>query len=275
MNRISLVLAAALAVCASHAEGATLAIAADAQGVVVPLPAGNDAASLIVELDDYDVTAVVKIADGTLTLSARGLALEPGEHHLRVLVMRPNGDIDTLMELLLDVARSAETTHTQSLNVLLGSSARIAEGPDEDFAGLGRDAYRGVLQWSAERDSANWALRGNVDALYDSVTTNAPDGNVWQAPGYLLQAERRFESGSVSLGLGDDPIALGNLLFSGYIRRGLRLDLDAFDQRARVQAFTLNSEPVTSFDADLVPTGDSGSVRGGYAVLEPVFAHPE
>jgi hypothetical protein len=275
MNRISLALAAALALCATVASGATLTISADAEAVAVPLPAGNAAATLIVELDDYDVTAVVEIADDSLTLSARGLALEPGEHRLRVLVTRPNGDIDTLIEILLEVARSAAATHTQSLNVLLGGSARIAEGPDEDFAGFERDAYRGALQWGAERDSARWALRGNVDALYDSATTNAPDGNVWQAPGYLLQAARRFDTGSISLGLGDDPIALGNLLFSSYIRRGLRLDLDAFDQRARVQAFTLNSEPVTSFDADLVPTGDTGSVRGGYAVFAPVSAHPE
>lgn len=256
------------------AEGGALTIDAAAESVAIALPAGSTG-TLLVEIDGYDVTAVVRIEAGTLNLPARGLALTAGGHQLRVLAARDNGDIDTLLDRTLDVAGRAEVSRHQTWDVLLGSGWRVAQHPDEEFAGVDRDEHRAVLQWSGERDSSSWALRGNASAAYDDVTLNAPDGNVWQLPGYLLEAERRFASGSVGLALGDDPIQLGNLLFSAYSRRGLRLDARALHDHVQVQGFTLNSEPQTRLDADVVPASASGSVQGGYAVVSPITAHPE
>jgi hypothetical protein len=256
------------------AEGGAVSIDAAAETVAIALPAGAQG-SLLVEIDGYDVTAVVRIDAGTLTLPARGLALAPGEHRLRVLAARDNGDIDTLLERTLEVAGPVAAGGYQTWDVLLGSGWRVTQHPDEDFAGVERGEHRATLQWSGERDGAAWALRGNASALYDSVTLNAPGGNVWQSPGYLLQAERRIGAGSVGLALGDDAIPLGNLLFSAYSRRGLRVDANALHDRVRLQAFTLNSEPETRLDADVVPASDTGSVQGGYAVVAPIAAHPE
>jgi hypothetical protein len=266
--------AVTLACAARSVLATTLDVAADTESVSVTLPPTAEAA-LIVEIDGYDVTAVVRIEFGILIVPTRGLALAPGEHRLRVLVSQPGGDIDTILDQVLEVAGSSAASQSQSLNVLLGSQWRVAEHPDEDFAGTNRAEHRATLHWNAERESSEWALRGAVDALYDSVTVNSPGGSVWQAPDYLLQAERRFETGSVGVGLGDDPIALGNLLFSGFSRRGLRVDLHALDERVQMQAFTLNSEPVTAFDAEVIPHQSAGGVQGGFAAIAPLPAHPE
>ena len=260
------------------ATNASDAIAVDAESATISLPLAQqpaDAAPLIVEIDGYDVTAVVHIEGNVLTVPARGLALEAGEHPLRVLVSRANGDIDTLYETTLRVAGSRESTGTQTWDVLLGSAWRVAEHTGEDFAGASRSQQRATLQWNAEHDSERWNASGAASALYDSVTTNSPDGRVWQAPGYLLQAGRKFSGGSAALALGDDSIALGNLLFGSYSRRGLSFSVNALDERVSFQAFTLNSEAETRLDADLVPTADTGSVQGGYAVAAPIPNHPE
>ncbi|MEO8062438.1 MAG: hypothetical protein ABI821_06800 [Pseudomonadota bacterium] len=261
--------------CAVTGMSVTSLAATSDESAVFTLPAMAEPAPLIVELDGYDVTAVIHIEGSVLTVPTRGLALEAGEHPLRVLVSRANGDIDTLLETSLRVAGSRESTGTQTWDVLLGSAWRVAEHTGEDFAGAGRSQQRATLQWNAELDSQRWIAAGAANVLYDSVTTNSPDGSVWQAPGYLLQAGRKFSGGSAALALGDDSIALGNLLFGSYSRRGLSFSLNALDERVSFQAFTLNSEAETRLDAAVVPTGDTGSVQGGYAVAAPFPHHPE
>jgi len=90
----------------SASGGTAPAIGADAEMLAIELPA-DAAGTLLVEIDGYDVTAVVHIDAGVLNVPTRGLALAPGEHALRVLVSRDNGDIDTLLERTLAVGRVA------------------------------------------------------------------------------------------------------------------------------------------------------------------------
>jgi hypothetical protein len=66
-----------------------------------------------------------------------------------------------------------------------------------------------------------------------------------------------------------------NLVFSSFVRRGLRIEAGGLDERLSAQAFTLHSDPVTSFDARLAPYDTGGSVVGAHADLAPLARHPD
>ncbi|HEU4780224.1 MAG TPA: hypothetical protein VFS58_10120, partial [Steroidobacteraceae bacterium] len=83
------------------------------------------------------------------------------------------------------------------------------------------------------------------------------------------------ESGHVALGIGDDEMLPNNLVFSGFVRRGLRLEASGLDERLNAQAFTLHTDPVTSFDAKLAPYDTGSSVLGAHTDIAPFARHPE
>ncbi|HEU4529928.1 MAG TPA: hypothetical protein VFR59_02035 [Steroidobacteraceae bacterium] len=271
---IALAVAAAIAGCgAGPVRADTIPLPAGRDEVLVPLPDGAGAGEIIVELDGYDVTALVERTDGGLLLPARGLDLEPGAHELRLLATNASGDIDTLAEHVLDV-RIVERTSRARSNLLLGSIYRIDEDPAEDFAGVRKDDQRALLEVDAEVAQAQWALRAAGGAIYDSARETSPENALWSSPAYELQAERTFDQGAASVTLGDDRLPFANLLFNDFARRGLRADASALGNLLRAQAFTLYSDPRTRLE-DVLPSGEEERAMGGYATISPLARHPQ
>lgn len=259
------------------ARAETVRVLATDASVVVALPANAPAPgnTLQIELDGYDVTAVSTVADGNLTIPLPGLALTPGEHYLLVLAAGADGDVDTLAEHTLDVyQRAGRREASQQWNLLLSNNYRFAQHPDAAFDGTSRSAGNGALQWAGKFDGGTWIASGGLDLLYDSASPSMPGQKRMQMPAIELRVGRRIGSGSVGLAFGDGAVNPGSLIFSGFDRRGLRLEASALDQRFTAQAFTLHPDPVTNFDADVPPFDSSSNVVGAQTVLAPFSLHP-
>ena len=260
------------------ARADVLAVLSSAEELRVALPpeAVANGVTVQVELDGYDIGAVSPNVDGSVRIPLANLGLTPGEHQLRILVVNDSGDIDTLAEHTLDVyQRQGVRAAAQQWSVLLGSQYRIAQHPDEAFEGAGRASSSAVTQWQAEYDSGTWTAGGSFQTLFDSNRMPGSEESRWQLPALNLRAGRRFESGHMALGLGDDESLPNNLIFSGFVRRGLRLEAGGLGDRLNAQAFTLHTDPVTSFDANLVPYDTGASVVGLHTDLAPFARHPD
>lgn len=250
------------------------------ESVSVPLPAdwngGEPGATLLLELDGYDVAAISRIVDGHVEIPLAGLALEPGAHQLVVLAARANGDIDTVAEHTLDVyAREGVRASAQSSSVLLGTRYRAADHPDAAFDGTARSQQRAALRWSGEIDRSSWVAGGEIDLLFDDDRGAVFDGDRWQMPTVRLRVGRQFAHGRVMLAFGDTDAAENNLIFGNFQRRGLSVAAEALDGRLAAQTFTLHAEPVTSFDAQVPPFDDDQAVLGAHATLAPLAGDPD
>lgn len=261
-----------------EANAAVIPVIASDETLQVALPSEGAApgATLQFELDGYDIAAVVQVADDVVSIPVATLGLTPGEHTLRILAAQENGDLDTLAEHTLDVyQREGVRAAAQEWNVLLGSQYRIAQHPDEAFEGAGRGSNTALAEWQGDYDRGTWIAGGAIQAIYDSNRAAGSGESRWQLPALNLRAGRRFESGHVALGLGDDEMLPDNLVFSGFVRRGLRLEASALNERLSAQVFTLHADPVTSFDARLAPYDTGSSVVGAHADLAPFALHPD
>ncbi|HEY6125136.1 MAG TPA: hypothetical protein VIV63_10820, partial [Steroidobacteraceae bacterium] len=244
----------------------------------VALPPGAIApgATLQLELDAYDIGAVASVADGRISIPVATLGLTAGEHTLRILSASENGDIDTLAEHTLDVyQRPGVRASTQTWNVLLGSQYRLAQDPDEAFDGSDRGSSTAALQWNAATDRGTWIASGSFDTFYNSDRGIGSEQPLWQLPALQLKAGRKFDSGHVAIAMGDNETLPGNLVFSNFNRRGLRLEAGGLDERFRAQAFTLHADPVTQLDAPLVPDDSEDGVLGAYSEIAPFARHPD
>jgi len=262
----------------ADAAAAVIPVLASDETLQVTLPSSADAqgATLQFELDGYDIAAVVQVAGDVVSIPVATLGLTTGEHTLHIIAARENGDLDTLAEHTLDVyQREGVRSATQHWAVLLGSQYRIAQDPDEAFEGSDRASNTALARWQGDYEGGTWIAGGAFDALYDSNRTLGSEPSLWQLPAFKLRAGRRFESGHVALGLGDDETLPTNLVFSGFNRRGLRLEASGLNERLSAQAFTLHADPVTSFDAKLVPYDTGSSVVGAHTDIAPLARHPE
>ncbi len=244
--------------------------------VSVPLPqmpAEHD--RLLIELDGYDVSAISQVADGRVDIPLEGLALDPGQHVLLILSTRENGDIDTVAEHTLDVyAREGVRSSSTNWNLLLSNDYRVAEHPDDLYAGQSRSHHNGALQWAAETDRGTWVAGGALDLLFDSDRATSPEGERWQMPAVDLRVGRRFTHGQLALAFGDREAADGNLIASSFHRRGLRLEARALEDRITAETFTLHADPITRLDADVTPFDNDSSAVGAHASLAPLSRHP-
>lgn len=267
---------ASLSMLASVAQADTIRVLTSESTVAIPLPAAVPVGSTLqVELDGYDITAVVATADGRLTLPLPSLPLTPGEHALRILSANAEGDIETLAEHTLDVyQRAGRREAAQQWNLLLSDNYRFAQHPDEGNADP-HNTGNGALQWAGKFDVGTWVAESGLNLLYDSTTPTFPGQKRLQLPALDLRVTRRLGSGSLGLAFGDGEVTSGSLIFSGFDRRGLRLEASALDERFTAQAFTLHADPVTNLDADLPPFDTDSSVVGAQANISPFSRHPD
>ncbi len=255
---------------AARADDLTVVVGTEPFSVPWPSGAVIDGGEFVVELDGYDVTAVVAVSTAQLLLPVQQLALEPGRHDLRVTRMNA-GEATVILEHVLDVYQrpGVRRSHSQ-WNALLSSGWQVDEYPGA--GDIDRSHTEGTLQLDGAYETASWLATDTLSALY---SPGVPGTRSWQLPGYELRAERRIGGAKLGLALGDDALLLDNLLFSGFSRRGLRADFAALEQRLQAQLFTLHTDPVTTADVDVVPLDADTSMLGGFVSVAPFAAHPD
>lgn len=238
------------------------------------LPWGETApgGEILVELDGYDITSVVTMDAQGLTLPLASLGLEPRQHALRVTRTDEAGTASVLAEHVLDVfQRPGVRQASRQWNVLLSNAWRVAEHPAK--SGGDSNQSDATLQSGGVYETSTWRLQDSLSALWSAQAAGGLEE--WQLPGYELLLERRIGGSRLGLALGDDAVPVESLLFSGFSRRGLRAQFDALEQRVRMQAFTLHTDPVTQADVDVVPLDAADSMVGGFASVAPFARHPD
>jgi len=269
-----------------------------------PLAAGDQ---LAVELDGYDVTALLSCTGGDCQL-ALPVPLAGGSHPLRAMIFYDNGDIATVLEARVQVAGSAidgagaaedeqpgapDTTATDSpgapvsgaakmavqqrFSALFSSGYRLDEQQPDNYHGISRQASNGGLSYQGAGESADWRWDAQLDAMYDSLSENNPGSDEWVLPNYRLAASRGSGLSRQGLALGTYNVARDDLLFSAYQRRGVVMSLgDDFDSPLKLDVFGLQSEPITGYQDRLAyPQSPQERTSGGLLTLTPWQDEPQ
>lgn len=266
-----------------------------------PLAAGDQ---LAVELDGYDVTALLSCAAGDCQLTLP-VPLSAGTHPLRAMIFYDNGDIATVLEARVEVAggegsnaageqgaapgpalndapaaavrNASAMVVRQSVNALFSSGYRLDEKQPSNYRGIPRLASNGGLSYRGSGEGSNWRWDAELDAIYDSLSENNPDGDQWVLPNYRLAASRGNGLGRQGLALGTYNLARENLLFSAYQRRGAVVSVgDDVDSPLKLDVFALQSEPITGYKSRLgYPSNAQERSSGALLTLSPWQDEPQ
>ena len=267
----------------------------------VPLAEGDQ---LAVELDGYDVTALLSCTAGDCQL-ALPVPLSAGMHPLRAMIFYDNGDIATVLEARVHVAGgdssesleepgllpehmpddtvapslgNGSTMHVrQSISALFSSGYRLAEKQPDNYRGIPRLASNGGLSYRGSGESPDWRWDAELDAIYDSLSANNPDGDQWVLPNYRLAASRGTGLGRQGVALGTYNLARENLLFSAYQRRGAVVSVgDEVGSPLKLDVFALQSEPVTGYKNRLgYPNNPQERSSGALLTFSPWQDEPQ
>ncbi|MET1079836.1 MAG: hypothetical protein ABWY06_17630 [Pseudomonas sp.] len=269
---------------------------------------------LAVELDGYDVTALISRRETELQLDLP-TPLGGGQHPLLVLVFYGNGDVATLLDATLEVAAaedaavpgvaapaegsagvepaaaaatredltqplippSSSPQATHQLQALLSNSYRLDQSLPDGYPGSSPYASNGGLSYRGQGGGADWQWQGELDALYDNLGGIDPDGAEWQLPHYRLAASQGNGWQRRGMALGTYNVTREDLLFSAYQRRGAVATLGDPEQGPLLlDVFGLQSEPQTSYQHRLgYPREAAERSSGGVLTLTPLRDDPQ
>lgn len=265
---------------------------------------------LAVELDGYDVTALISRSDAAFLLDLSG-PLGEGSHPLLVMVFHADGNVATLLEaevqvgaaplpeggaapqgevaaadelvgpLPADAGEAAQVgsspAHRYTLYGLLSNSYRVDEKDAASYPDTPRYASNGGLSYRGEGGGGDWQWQAEVDALYDNLSENNPTGNEWELPNYRLAATRGSGLQRQGVALGNYGVLREDLLFSAYQRRGAVVTLgDALEGPLQLDVFGLQSEPLTDYNRRLgFPQSGSERSSGGLLTFTPLQDDPQ
>lgn len=231
---------------------------------------------LAVELDGYDVTALLSRRDSEITLDLP-TPLAEGSHPLLVLVFYADGNVATLLDTRVEVAQSAVaaavqpavqdgvdpessgqaeleqpvqqgTPYRYSFYGLLSNNYRIDERTPSSYQGIPRYATNGAASYRGQGGGTDWQWQAELDAMYDNLSENNPTGYEWELPNYRMALSRGAGTDRQALALGNYNVFREDMLFSAYQRRGVAVSLgDEFNGPLQVDVFGLQSEPLTVY----------------------------
>lgn len=274
---------------------------------------------LAVELDGYDVSALISRSDSDFLLDMPS-PLADGSHPLLVLVFYANGNVATLLEASVEVAAgsapqasdeaaaapdpgtdttavlaaepasaeaatavdayapdAAPLAHRYTLYGLLSNNYRVDEKDAANYPDSPRYASNGGISYRGEGAGADWQWQGELDALYDNLSENNPNGYEWELPNYRLAASRGTGLSRQGLALGTYNVLREDLMFSAYQRRGVALTLgDALSSPLQLEVFGLQSEPLTDYRRRLgYPQSSEERSAGGLLTFTPLQENPQ
>lgn len=272
MKRLCWLLVACSALVPIAEAQSAVAILADSPGSFsLELPAAafsSEGASIAVDVNGYDVTPFSQLKASTLTVALH-TPLSPGQYALSVLLFLADGGAEVLLDATLEVA--APEGMQWSAGVLLQTSYRAAEGPQEAFEGIAHGNAKGSLSHESELVAGAWQLGSALDLIYDRDNPAVPAGEEWLLPKVELLATHRGNATTTSFLAGDVAVLQENLLFSRFQRRGARLASAANSGRIDLQAFSLVSAPDNLIKADhLLPTDNNNRSDGLAASMQLV-----
>jgi hypothetical protein len=265
------------------ASAANWAIQPPAQGSLSPtgslsvgIPSDLTAAqlaSLAIEIDQIDVTALARIGGGSIVY-APPQPLIPGAHELRVveyaggrLIARGHWNFTVQAPGQAGPARGWSVKGSVDLT----ASERIAES---NLTPPTPPAFtaNGTFDVKAVRTMSEWTAQASIEGLYGSDNgTSAVSGQGLQ-PAQIQASLERNKDGVV---VGDQTLPFDNLVISGLSRRGVSGHLVNLPGDTDLTGFSVRDSTLAGFYGGL-GVGDSDDlVSGAIVQSHPIAAAPK
>jgi hypothetical protein len=244
--------------------------------LTIGLPAGLSAtqlASLAVEIDRIDITALAQISAGAIAYHPPQ-PFELGTHELHV-VEYANGRIISRgswsFSASVDGKASAVRGWSMKGNVAGTASERVAESNLTQPAPSAFTA-NGTFDVKAVRTISEWTAEASVNGLYGTDNgTSAVAGQAVQ-PGQMQLALRHHKDNVL---LGDQTLPFDNLLISGLSRRGVSGHLAELPFGTDATAFSVRDSSLAGFYGGLGVGDSSDIVSGGILQSHPIANAPK
>lgn len=220
---------------------------------------------LTLELDDFDVTALVT-REGNDAVFSSPQPLPYGPHTLRLIENAPDGTITERGVWQFDVRknatfREAEGRISSTLNII----QRIA---DDDLTEPTprKTQANGAAQLSGMLGDDAWRLKGNMDLLYNTQESLTPRQKDQLDMGrFLLQAE----AGPVSAQAGHHAVAPDSLIMQAFNRRGVSVKGGRDTDPVNGTLFMLRTQDIVGFQEGFGIGDKNNRVDGATIVGRP------
>lgn len=246
------------------------------EAIVLVLPdevAAGAAVELAVELDEFDVTALLQVEGGRLLLDPPE-PLGKGIHQLRLVEYGADGSIIERgawsievrdSEALREVSASANT----SVDLLYRFAGNDLIDPPDNFTAQGAgDAQARIAD-------ENWSVDADANYFLNSQQDQTIDGKRLDIGEYQFSGNYQATDTDLNVRLGHQDIGADNLIMSDFYRRGVTVTLAQPDENLSVTAFALRSEPILGVD-NFTGVGDSENrVQGVMVSARPIEALSE
>lgn len=250
---------------------------AAAEPVVVTLPAGlspAQLASLAVEVDNVDVTALTQVAAGKLTYSPPQ-PFESGPHELRVVEYAANGQLQPRGRWSFSAIGGAKGTGARTWFVRGSVGGTLSERvmqSDLTPPAPSRFTANGTFDVKAARTMSEWTAEATVNGMIGT------DNGTSELAGHGLQpAQIQFalRHGKDNVILGDQTLPYDNLLISGLARRGLSGHLEGTGIGLEATAFALRDSSVAGFYGGMGVGDPNDNVTGALVQEHPFVSAPK
>jgi hypothetical protein len=243
--------------------------------LTVSIPADLSAAqlaSLAIEIDQIDVTAIARIGSGSIVY-APPQPLTPGSHALRV-VEYTGGRVIPRGEWRFTVSTGAKGpargwSVKGSVDVL--ASERVAES---NLTPPTPPAFtaNGTFDVKALRTMSEWTAQASIEGLYGSNNgTSAVSGQGLQ-PAQIQGSLERNKDGIV---VGDQTLPFDNLVISGLSRRGVSGHLVNMPGDTDLTGFSVRDSTLAGFYGGLGVGNSDDLVSGVVVQTHPLDGAPK
>jgi len=267
----------------AHAGSANWSIQPPTSGTLAPssalslvIPADLTAtqlASLAIEIDQIDVTALTHIGGGAIAY-APPQPLAPGLHELRVVEYAAGRLIDRgHWSFTIKLPGETHAAHGWSVrgSVNAQASERIA---DSDLTPPAPPAFtaNGTFDVKAARTLSEWTAQASIEGLYGSNNgTSAVSGQGLQ-PAQIQGSLERHKDGIV---VGDQTLGFDNLVISGLSRRGVSGHLVNLPGDTDFVAFSVRDSTLAGFYGGLGVGNSDDRVSGAVVQSHPIAGAPK
>jgi hypothetical protein len=227
-------------------------------------------ASIAVEIDQIDVTAITRIGGGKIVY-APPQPLSLGAHDLRVVEYAANGEIIPrgdwkFTETPRDKPAAGTRGWTVKGSVGVTASERIAESNLSQPAPP-RFTINGTFDLKAARTMAEWSAEATLKGLYGTDNGTSAVGGQAVLPAQMQLALRH---GKDNLIVGDQTIPFDNLAIGGLSRRGISGHLAVAPLDADATVFSVRDSSLAGFYGGLGIGDSSDIVSGGVLQAHPI-----
>lgn len=241
------------------------------EAIVIVIPdevAAGAAVQLAIELDEFDVTALLHQEGGRLILDPPE-PLASGEHRLRLVEYGADGSI---------IERGAWMFEVRDGGALREFSASANNGIDLFYRFAGNDLIdppdelgaQGAGDGQAHIADTDWSVDARANYFLNSQIDQTVDGRHLDIGEYLFSGNYTAGPTDLNLGLGHQDIGANNLIMSDFYRRGLSVTLSQPDENLSVTAFALGSEPLLGIDNFTGVADQENRVQGVTVTARPI-----